>query len=194
MEKLTPEWNHAHEGQPRPWSWGSLWASSSCSSPSLAQSTLEVLVLPLEGLLVHGALLEGVPELEELGAEGPGLLLRGVQHHLRLLMPLPPIVQALVKVLLLLVQRSCHGAGLSKVRQGVPKLKLQVVPGPLQGGISGVGLPHSFSSLLQPNCQLLPEKGRPKEQVKLQSSRAHPVCPWLKTVLGCKIGWPLMSA
>lgn len=49
-------------------------------TPSPAPSTLEILVHPLEGLLAHSALLVGVPELEELGAEGAGLPLRGLQH------------------------------------------------------------------------------------------------------------------
>lgn len=59
-------------------------------APSTAQSTLQVLVLALEGLLAHGTLLIDTPELEEFGAEGLGFLLRGVQHRLRLLMPLSP--------------------------------------------------------------------------------------------------------
>lgn len=46
-------------------------------APSPAQSTLEILFHPLEDLLAHSALLVGMPELEELSVEGPGLLLRG---------------------------------------------------------------------------------------------------------------------
>lgn len=38
------------------------------------QRTLQVLVRPPEGPLARGALLVGVPELEEPGAEGLGLL------------------------------------------------------------------------------------------------------------------------
>lgn len=141
-------------------------------APSTAQSTLQVLVLALEGLLAHGTLLIDTPELEEFGAEGLGFLLRGVQHRLRLLMPLSPVVQAFVKVLLLLVHHGCHRVGLSKVQQGIPKLQLQSVPGPLQGGICGIGHPHGFSSLLQLNCQLLLEKGRHKQRVKPQPSES----------------------
>ena len=56
---------------------------------SPADSTAKVLVLPLRGLLSLGALLTGLPEGEDLRAEGPGLLLRSLQQVLVLLGTLP---------------------------------------------------------------------------------------------------------
>lgn len=121
-------------------------------------STLKVLVLPLQGLLCLGALLTGLPEGEDLRAEGPGLLLRSLQQLLGLVQLLLPGSQCLVRVLLFLPQSRCHRASLPQVRKGIPQLQLEPVPGPLQGGILGIGHLHGFCSLLQSNRQLLPEE------------------------------------
>lgn len=77
----------------------------------------------------------------------------------------PPVVQVLVKVPLLW-SNAAAAERASPGPAGVPELELQSVPGPLQGGISDIGHPHGFGSFLQPNCQLPPERGRPKRQVK----------------------------
>lgn len=131
---------HKARAPPKPW------APAGAVSP--AEGTLETLILPPQRLLALSALLTGVLQLEDLSAESPGLLLRGVQQGLGLLLLLPPVGKGLVRVLQLLVQRSCCRAGLPKVRQGIPKLKLQLVPGPLQGCIPGIGFLCGFSSLL----------------------------------------------
>lgn len=125
---------------------------------SPADSTLKVLLLPLQGLLGLGALLTGLPEGEDLRAEGPGLLLRGLQQLLGLLLLLLPDSQSLVRVLLFLPQCCCCRASLPQVRKGIPQLQLEPVPGSLQGGILGIGHPYGFRSLLQSNGQLLPEE------------------------------------
>lgn len=57
--------------------------------------TLEVLILPLEGLQVLQGLLVGIPQLEELHTEGLGLLLWGLQLSLCLLHFLLPLSQHL---------------------------------------------------------------------------------------------------
>lgn len=63
--------------------------------PLRPQRTLEVLILPLEGLQMLQRLLIGVLELEELCAEGACLLLRGLQLGLGLLILLLPLGQDL---------------------------------------------------------------------------------------------------
>lgn len=89
MEKLRPKWGQDHaevpadSGQPCPCSRGlPLHLLAPALAPSPAPSTLELLVRRLEGLPARAALLVGLPELQELGAEGPGLPPRGLQHGL----------------------------------------------------------------------------------------------------------------
>lgn len=120
------------------------------------------------------------------GRWGPGPPLRGVWHRLRLLVLPPPALQALVEVLLPPVQRSGPAVRLPTMQQGVPELELRSEPGPLQGSPSGMGHPHGFGSLLRPNCQLLPEKGRSKGRVKPQPSESSCSVSLLNTALGYK--------
>ncbi|XP_035300001.1 HERV-H LTR-associating protein 2 [Cricetulus griseus] len=108
--------------------------------------------------LGFGAFLTGVPEHENLSAEDLGLLLRGLQQRLGLLLLLLPGSQGLFRVLQLLLQGRYHRAGLAQVRKGIPQLHLEPVPGPLQGGVPGFGHLHCFCTLLQSNRQLLPDE------------------------------------
>lgn len=147
------------------------WAPPEVLAPALAPSTaqtLQGLVLPLEELLAHSSLLTSVPEL------GSSVLRSRPPPERHPALPEIPRASASSH------PGTCQSAAASGPTRllwsrpspdptGIPQVELQAVPSPLQGVISGIDHPHGSSSLLQPSHQLLPERGRPKWQVKPQS-------------------------
>ena len=75
MAKLRPE-QDCEDAEPSMLEGGGrvLGERTSCPAGFSAQCTFQVLILPPQDFLAHGALLVAVPELQELDAEGAGLL------------------------------------------------------------------------------------------------------------------------